>query len=351
MLNIFTSLVLALPMLASKPCPLPPPELRPGTWSPMQDYWRSTEIMWHHGFQIDSDTPPCFITDRNFHISLAIYDDIKSGDIVWIESRSLADFYRMIFPKIHVPIVLLVNGGDESFPAFYLHQFDVFRFINHKNIIHIFAQNCSIGNSHPKVTTIPIGIDFTTIATSPGPLEEFATPAMQEEELKHIISSLKPTDQRIPKAFVDFQLHDTLKGSLNGLDKIFGENRTEIFHKILPSGMVDYLTYKLRRRDLYKKRGEYAFTISPPGNGLDCFRTWEGLILGCIVIVKSSPLDCLYEGLPVVIVKDWSEINEANMQRWLEKYKDAFTNPAYKEKYTHKYWMNKMRAKAAPYKK
>lgn len=97
---------------------------------------------------------------------------------------------------------------------------------------------------------------------------------------------------------------------------------------------------------LWKLKGEYAFCVSPHGYGLDSHRAWEGLVLGNIVIMKASSLDPMFEGLPVVIVKDWSEVNERNLDLWLEKYKDAFTNPAYRDKLTHAYWMNKIKKAA-----
>jgi hypothetical protein len=46
----------------------------------------------------------------------------------------------------------------------------------------------------------------------------------------------------------------------------------------------------------------YAFEICPRGNGLDCHRTWEALLLRSIPIVRTSTLDPLYEGFPVVII-------------------------------------------------
>jgi hypothetical protein len=57
----------------------------------------------------------------------------------------------------------------------------------------------------------------------------------------------------------------------------------------------------------------------------------------------------VYEGLPVVIVKDWSEITEENLEKWMDLYHDAFTNPEYRSKLTNGYWFDKMRAPAAPY--
>ena len=54
-----------------------------------------------------------------------------------------------------------------------------------------------------------------------------------------------------------------------------------------------------------------VFVVSPLGNGMDCHRTWEALIMGCFPIVKSCTLNPLYQGLPVVIVNDWSEVTES----------------------------------------
>ncbi|NDE83004.1 MAG: hypothetical protein EB051_05275, partial [Chlamydiia bacterium] len=40
------------------------------------------------------------------------------------------------------------------------------------------------------------------------------------------------------------------------------------------------------------------FVVSPPGAGIDAFRTWEALLLGCYPIVKSSFLNPLYIMVP-----------------------------------------------------
>ncbi|KAI8801833.1 hypothetical protein BJ742DRAFT_744152 [Cladochytrium replicatum] len=45
----------------------------------------------------------------------------------------------------------------------------------------------------------------------------------------------------------------------------------------------------------------YKFGISLFGNGVDCYRTWELLYLGVIPIVKSSTINFVYAGLPVLV--------------------------------------------------
>jgi hypothetical protein len=46
--------------------------------------------------------------------------------------------------------------------------------------------------------------------------------------------------------------------------------------------------------------------------------------MGCIPIVKRSPIDYLYADLPVAIVDEWSQITALNLQRWLERSGAAF---------------------------
>jgi hypothetical protein len=54
---------------------------------------------------------------------------------------------------------------------------------------------------------------------------------------------------------------------------------------------------------------QYKFVLSPVGNGVDTHRTWEALLAGSIPIVESSVRDHMYEGLPVLILKTWSDLS------------------------------------------
>ena len=63
-------------------------------------------------------------------------------------------------------------------------------------------------------------------------------------------------------------------------------------------------------RDYLLDLANVKFVFSPRGNGLDCLRTWEALYMRAIPIVMTSPMDALFEGLPVIIVNDWDEITE-----------------------------------------
>lgn len=301
------------------------------------------KYVWCMGFAHSAD-----VSFKGKNRSLRKYlhpERIKKGDIVWVEPISLQKFYSEYFPKIKNPFVLVLTHGDESFPSFFHDKIDVEKLINDPKILHVFAQNCDYKGSSTKVSPLPIGLDLHTMENrKEGAFGEQKTSAKEQEiKLEGILASLKPTCQRKKRAFVDFQLRDTMK-AYNKMHLVFHEDREMIFKKIMPSGVIDVNSTQVPRSELWKKKGEYAFSICPPGNGYDTHRAWEDLILGCIVIVKSSPLNPLYEGLPVVIVNDWSEITEENFTKWLEQYGDAFTNPQYRERLSHKYWMNRIKA-------
>jgi hypothetical protein len=90
----------------------------------------------------------------------------------------------------------------------------------------------------------------------------------------------------------------------------------------------------------WKTQATYAFVASPSGVGFDCHRTWEALVLGCFPIVKHSPLDPLYAGLPVLIVDDWAEVTP-------ERLKAIHAHPLERgsmDKLTLAYWVGLIRA-------
>lgn len=309
--------------------------------------WQPTHFIWNFGISLHADKglepSPLFYFQKEPSFNTIQYADLKNGDIVWIKCKFLHLFYKNIFPNLRNPIVLIINDGDESFPSQSgCTKEQIEHLLSSDNIIHIFAQNCEYAGNSQKVSHLPIGMDFHTIAYKSvhGGWGEIGTPQAQEATLQHILSQLLPTHLRKKKAFVDFHLSDSMHGEYNRYLQ-FGEDRTSIFNRLITTGLIDYSSW-MKRTDLWKTKGQYAFSISPHGNGLDCHRTWEDLILGCIVIVKTSVLDPLYQGLPVVIVKDWNEITEQNMNKWLEQYHDAFTNPTYREKLTNQYWLNKI---------
>lgn len=90
------------------------------------------------------------------------------------------------------------------------------------------------------------------------------------------------------------------------------------------------------QNNYYKSIKEHAFMLSPPGNGIDCHRTWEILYLGRYPILKNvGKLKELYADLPVVFINKYEELTEQFLQQKLSELKTMRFNY---EKLKFKYW-------------
>jgi hypothetical protein len=83
----------------------------------------------------------------------------------------------------------------------------------------------------------------------------------------------------------------------------------------------------------------HKFVVSPPGNGIDCHRTWEALYMGAIPIVKRSILTQSFSDLPMLIVEDWSVITEELLNIVWDEFQTRTFNY---EKLTLSYWLNRI---------
>jgi len=86
----------------------------------------------------------------------------------------------------------------------------------------------------------------------------------------------------------------------------------------------------------WKAVARYKFVFSPFGNAPDCFRSWEILLLGAIPVMNNWPglAGYLQGGLSVVSIEHITNVNEKNLQRWI----DTFTHPTPVKRLTRQYW-------------
>jgi hypothetical protein len=259
---------------------------------------------------------------------------IQDNDVIYIKSNMIADFIDNVLPKIDKKIILVTANDDASIPVDLL-SYDTFvNTINNDKILHWFSQNC-IESLHPKLTVIPLGVNFHCCAYEQSgnrmhwKVEHPLSPIEQEEIIINILNSSKPFYKRNVKCYSSFNLTIWRK---------FDSQRLIAIQQI-PKELIDYQEKQISRKDTWTKQSEYAFVVSPMGNGFDCHRTWEALILGCIVIVKKSPIDSLFDELPVLIVNEWSDITQDLLTETVDKFKNMTFNY---DKITLKYWIDKI---------
>ena len=72
------------------------------------------------------------------------------------------------------------------------------------------------------------------------------------------------------------------------------------------------------RRAFLAFAAAHPFWLSPPGNGPDCYRTYEALYLGSAPVVLDTALgQGLVQGAPIVRVRTWGQLTEARLLREL----------------------------------
>ena len=286
--------------------------------------------------------------DRYVYQPKHYIQSIYEGSIVWIKADWFLAFVQDVLPRVKVPFILIVGATDATFYQDYPEKQALIKAIESPLLIHLFIQNCAY--THKKITQIPIGIDLHTSVYWPERHGSNKTllPMQQLKELESICSSLKPTEDRPIKSICDFAFNDSMHGKYQRhLD--FHEDRKTIWSILATKGFATHLSQKVSRKELWQLKGGCAFDISPPGNGVDCHRTWESLALGCIVIIKDSFLNPLFEDLPVVIVKSWSDISEQSLHQWKDAFKGAFTQPKYRKKLLQSTWNELIREKQREY--
>ena len=81
---------------------------------------------------------------------------------------------------------------------------------------------------------------------------------------------------------------------------------------------------------------QHKFVLSPRGNGLDCHRTWEILMMRRVPVIKrEGSMERLYKNMPVLFVDNWSDLNSINLDEVYDKF--SFDNQDY---LTVDYWLN-----------
>lgn len=87
----------------------------------------------------------------------------------------------------------------------------------------------------------------------------------------------------------------------------------------LQSNNIDYkLEYNLTFDEYATNMSRCKFVISPPGNGIDCHRTWEALYMGCIPIVIKNDIYKNWN-LPIIQLNDYSELTNDILDSFIDK--------------------------------
>lgn len=205
---------------------------------------------------------------------------LKPGNTIYLQPESLGEFIRQK-KQITTPYILVTHYSDEPIPGKYS------SLLEDPNLIAWFGINVE-NYSHPKLHPIPIGIANRSLNS---------------------FEKYEPLYKDLPKTnllYMNFSLQTS------------PQERGFVYNTFINA---PFCTTQRRpnMKSYLMDLAQSKFVLSPRGAGLDCYRTWESLIMGAFPIVKSSTIDPLFEGLPVLIIHDWNEITEEFLnQKWEE---------------------------------
>ncbi len=273
----------------------------------------------------------CDLTPLNSHVK-TLNSNTDIPQIVYMRSKELRQFVGNAV-NLAMPIILITGDCTDTMPTdiFPVAQ-DFTRFIENDKIIHWFSQNC-VRTSHPKLSQIPLGLDYHTIEANKVPAwGPQASPLSQEMQLKSIPQT--PFWEREVKCYSNFHFLMTTR---------YGKEDRKAAIENVPKELVFYEPHKTARFEGWKTQSKYAFVLSPLGNGYDCHRTWEALLLGCIVVMKKNPIDELFADLPVLLVDEWSQVTQELLENTVKEYRKKFNDKKFNyEKLNLTYWTKKI---------
>jgi hypothetical protein len=250
---------------------------------------------------------------------------IHYGETLFVHPDVVSEFVKTSLPTLTVPFVLVTGCSDYTIPFHFPKETTIL--LKNPLVLKWFAQNCAMKVG--KLEYLPIGLDYKILTTN-------------EHEIS--VLPLEPPRIAIHLGNIDDDSIEVLRtvekksvcyGNFHFFtDTLYGSDRNEASLKIPPE-LIEFEEKRLSRSEMCHKMAQYKYVVSPFGNGLDCHRTWEALALGCIPIVRSSGLNPLFEGLPVLIVNDWSEITRELLNSFIPDVSQI-------EKIKLEYWLNRL---------
>jgi hypothetical protein len=227
------------------------------------------------GSHYDLHRNPKIAAQPEKHLILdALNQPWNNPRIIFCYSCALSTFMTKLHHLTN-PFILVSHNEDNNVTEQFL------PIANHPLLIHWFAQNVMM--RHTKLTWIPIGI-----ANEMWP---HGNPAMFLNTCANLSAFPKEYD-----VFFNFSLHTN--PSARRLCYTTLESKGLTFTPPLPLQTYTPIL------------ASHKYVICPPGNGVDCHRIWETLMLGGIpVLLRSVFTEIIAEEIPCILLDSWNDFS------------------------------------------
>lgn len=229
----------------------------------------------------------------------------QENGFIWIRTGSPGiyisdlDLFAEMLYLLDKPIILVSGDGDRCIPS-EISKKTVENICTSPMIKKWYTQNYDdCDRKQKKINPYPIGLDLHS--------QRDYTLNTVDDKTNAIVKICKRCYAKTMKIFCDI--------AASSQDR-FGGQRKRVANILKELPHAQLLTNRVSQAEIWEMYASYEFVVSPPGNGIDCHRTWEVLLMGSIPIVLTSCLDPLFHGLPVIILNDWNELKDADLIKW-----------------------------------
>ena len=221
---------------------------------------------------------------------------LQNATIIFVDTIDLAHVFRDFREKIMVNYILITGDSDSSCPLHIIHTHHHLLdrvFTDQTRMLHWFSMNCNL-EQHEKwlksnrFPCISQGISQWSNHRYYMHLASGKDDSIQNRHLKSddywILASFNKKNGLRRKEIWDLAYHGRLR------------NISKCFYQL---DSIDQWQYYITRT---------KFLLSPPGDGIDCYRTWEALYFGSIQIILNTSINSIFEQLPVFIMNNYEDI-------------------------------------------
>lgn len=227
---------------------------------------------------------------QNLHLIESFpVDQIKNYSVIFCYTHDIDCFMQRFYEHFNNDTVLITHNSDNGIDSSYE------KFLNSDKIKTWYCQNRYF--IHPKLISLPIGI-----ANSQWPHGDQST-------LQRVRNELNDKIQLVYKNF-NISTNTSVRAQC---DNDTRENGIQ---------MSAHTTTEEYWRSISKS----YYTISPPGNGIDCHRIWECIALRSIPIVLKHEALAQFSSLPILLVDSYKEITEEMLRNKLTTIYNAAYN-------------------------
>ena len=222
---------------------------------------------------------------------------VKNNDVVFLCTHFKETYFKEYHNKINAKYILITHNSDLPI------ENDDLRYMDEK-IKHWFAMKLNV-KMNENISPLPAGLENLRYLHN-GIVKNFIKTYKREKQF-----------EKNNKILCSFK-EGTNKAERVPLLNIAKKNKSIDIKNF--SNNLEYLS----------ELASYKYNLCPDGNYFESHRLWETLFFENIPILKKNTVNINFVnlGIPLVLLEDWEELNEKNIETYLEsKILNKFEDP------------------------